>query len=131
VGFGGDEGMVTDDFEISPTTVFSSIFISSLDKLPLRQSKKMLISAAARAENTGLVYNAAKTQLKEVGRSPVLIEGVDAKILFKVKSGNFVVYALDVAGRRIKKISTQKVEGGIQFMLSGKDRALFYEIIKK
>jgi hypothetical protein len=128
---GQTAGLITNDLRIYPSTEFSSIFVSSLDKKPIRQSGRLLLTATARAENTGQKYNAAKTQLKEVGGAPVLVEGVDAKIWINTKSRSAKVYALDLAGNRKKGVATQKVNGGVSFCLSSANNALFYEVVIK
>lgn len=131
VGFTGDKGLATTNAEFYPSTNFSSIFISSLDKKPLGTSKKMLLTATARAENTGQVYNAARTQLRELGRGPVKVEGVNAKVTLKRKASLATVYALNIAGQRLKKVPVKVSSSGISFSIAGANQALFYEVLIK
>ncbi|MBU0687716.1 MAG: beta-galactosidase [Candidatus Margulisbacteria bacterium] len=131
VGFTSGQAIVTKNLEIFPSTDFSSLFITSLDNQPLSTAKKMLVTATAKVENTGEIFNAAKTQLKEVGRAPILVEGVNAKILLKRKVSSATVYALNIAGQRIKQVPVTRKSNGVEFSISGTNKALFYEVLVK
>lgn len=123
VGFLGDRWITTTNTKIYANTPFCSIFVSSIDNQPIKESKHLLVSAAARIENKGMVYNETKTQLKEVGTAPLLVEGVAAKVILGRTPAE--VYALDVNGKRIKTISPT-ADG---FKMESTDKAFFYEVM--
>lgn len=61
---------------------FCVIWLTSLDKKPLQESRHILITASARAENTGQQFNNGRTHLIRPGTTPILIEPVDAALTF-------------------------------------------------
>ena len=120
IGFSKGEMIKLSNMIVKSNTPFSSIAISSLTGLPLSKTKKALLVASARIENSGQKYNESKTQLTSVGAGPLLVEGVsaDIKLNRKIKS----VKALDVNGNVVKKV---KISGG-SFKIMPADKAFFY-----
>lgn len=133
VGFLGGGKIDLGDIEIEAKTEFCSMFFSSLWRAPVSEATQILLTATARVENTGQKYNEAKTQLKEVGVSPILVEGVDSKVIIKRKKlpQDIRIYALDINGKRKKKISFRKLQDGIEFDIQSRDKSVFYEIVLK
>jgi hypothetical protein len=133
VGFLGNKKMALKNISLSvKSPSFVSFCLSSLTEEPISSSKKLLLSVASRIENTGQRFNAVKTQLKAVGASPVLIEGVSAKVLLigrQKPKPQAQVYALDMNGNRIKSIPCQRLDSSLGFTVSPFDKALFYEIV--
>ena len=54
----------------------ASIALMALDGLPLSVSKKMLLVAAARVENSGMTWNTERTGLTSWGHGPAMAEYV-------------------------------------------------------
>ncbi|MCX5726617.1 MAG: hypothetical protein NT030_05515 [Candidatus Saganbacteria bacterium] len=133
LGFIGGEKVELGSIEIQPKTDYCSIFVSSRGNEPISSSSSLLLTATARVENTGQKYNESKTQLKEVGLPPILIEGVEAKIKIKRLTLPFDirVYALDINGDRKKSIDFRRLKDGIEFDIRGSDKSVFYEIVMK
>ena len=125
LGFTKGSSIKLKDVTFSPKTNFCSLALSSLDRTSIRQAKNLLLTAAARIENYGQKFNESRTQLKEVGVSPIMVEGVDCKVTLK-KSPS-VVHALDINGDKVKNIAVN----GNSFNISKNDKAFFYEIIFK
>jgi hypothetical protein len=123
VGFIGKKWVQTSDVQIYSNNDFCSIIASSLDDAPLSESKHVLVSAGARIENKGMVYNETMSQLKEVGTAPILVEGIDAEVRFGQKPSS--VSALDVNGKKIKDVRPD--DKG--FKMRKDDKAFFYEVI--
>jgi hypothetical protein len=122
LGFLKGKNISLKDVSFAAQTNFCSLALVSLDNQPLAQSKRLLLTAAARIENKGQKYNESKTQLKEVGRAPILVEGVEAKVV--LKRAPSAVYALDINGKRLKTIGVE----GNSFTIRKTDQAFFYEI---
>jgi len=61
---------------------FCVVWLTSLDGKPLSESKDVLITAAARAENTGTQFNQGRTHLVSSGKAPILVEPVNAVMTF-------------------------------------------------
>ncbi|HTY13708.1 MAG TPA: hypothetical protein VMD02_05930 [Candidatus Omnitrophota bacterium] len=123
VGFLGGAGVALNDVSFSSSTRFASLAISAPDNQPIKESSSLLLTAGARIENKGQKYNESKTQLKDVGSAPILVEGVDARI--SLRRTPKAVYALDANGKRSKQINIT----GSGFIIHGSDRAFFYEIV--
>ncbi|MCX5751134.1 MAG: carbohydrate binding domain-containing protein [Candidatus Saganbacteria bacterium] len=131
VGFVGGEWLSLQNLSVNSSTKFASIALSSLSRDPIAKSKRMLLTAGGRAENTEQKYNAVRTQLKEVGKKPVLIEGVEAEIsiVTQVKPKSVSVFALDLAGNRTKKLPVILKGGKFSFKIGPQYKALLYEIV--
>ena len=123
VGFLGGRRIDLTDVSFNAQTKFCSLSMVSLDNQPISQSKHLLLTAAARIENSGQRYNESKTQLKEVGKAPILVEGVGARVT--LKRAPSAVYALDINGKRIRSVATS----GSSFSIKGTDKAFYYEIV--
>jgi len=122
VGFLKGKNIILKDVTFAAQTKFCSLALVSLDNQSLAQSKRLLLTAAARIENQGQKYNESKTQLKEVGKAPILVEGVGARVTLKRTPS--AVYALDINGKRLKSIAVE----GNSFTIRKTDQAFFYEI---
>jgi hypothetical protein len=68
--------------DVSPSTPFLSLIVTSLDDLPLASSGHMLVSALGRDRQTGAAYNEAGDRLLDVGAPPLLLEPVQAVLRF-------------------------------------------------
>jgi hypothetical protein len=123
IGFIGKQWVETADIKIYSNNDFCSVIASSLDDEPLSKAKHVLVSAGARIENKGMAYNETKSQLKEVGTPPILVEGIDGEIRFERKPSS--VSALDVSGKKIKDVRPD----GNGFKIRKDDKAFFYEVI--
>jgi hypothetical protein len=122
LGFMKGREIILKEITISAKTEFCSLALSSLDGKPIAESENLLLTAAARIENKGQKFNESKTQLKEVGTAPILVEGVEAGVTLKRAPAS--VYALDINGKRLKQIAVS----GNSFSIKQDDRAFFYEI---
>jgi len=60
----------------------ASIALVALDGLALEQSKKILLVAVARVENTGMAFNADRTGISSWGHAPALCEYVPLTVTF-------------------------------------------------
>lgn len=80
---------------------FAAVSLSSLDGKPIYQSDTLLLTAAARAGNTGMEWNERRTMLTKWGAAPTWIEPVTGWVLLKDIDGAVGVFAtpLDGAGR--------------------------------
>jgi len=80
---------------IKPT--FISITVTSLDKAPLNQSQKILITACGRCENTGMIFSRdRRTVGQDWGEPPVQIETVEGTLM--LPQGRWTCHALSTEG---------------------------------
>jgi len=99
---------------------FAVVWLSSLDGKPLKDSKRFLVTAAARAVNTGMVFNAGRTHLESPGKRPILIEPVTAEINF----------ADEVTFKPLGQNGTPGRERKGHTIKLGKDSTFWYEVTR-
>jgi hypothetical protein len=61
-------------------TPFCALTLSALNNQPISASGKLLLTATARAANSGMVWNAPRTSLEKWGTAPTRIEPVQGRI---------------------------------------------------
>lgn len=107
-------------------TPFVSAIFSSLDGLPVAESRRILITALAQDKQTGARYNADGTMLEAVGTAPLLLEPVQAKLHFAGARPVSVTpcdhYGVPMAG------SSVAVGADGSFEIDGRYRAYYYEV---
>jgi len=100
VGFAGGTEIKLQDLTIQLKTPFTVLLVTSLERdRPIATAKNLLLVAVSRAQNKGMQYNADRTQLLEVGTSPLLLEPVQAMLSLK-RADTATLHVLDHAGRR-------------------------------
>jgi len=98
-------------------TSFASISLVSLDRKPIEESDRLLLTAVARAENTGQAFLSRRSRLPEKGRTPVLVEPVDAEIRIET-SVPLRAHALTATGRRRVTLPIREV-GNVTHVQTG------------
>ncbi|MFH0886601.1 MAG: hypothetical protein V1843_00370 [bacterium] len=113
-----------------PKTEFAAMTLSSLDGEIIARSKRLLLTAAGKMRNTGQLYSESKTQLKTLGKSPILLEGVVSKVSLTFESPGSIleVWKLDANGYRTGKIDAVRVGNSFIFEIGANDKAICYEI---
>ncbi len=96
---------------------FAAIVLSSLDGQPLAQSSRLLLTAAARAANTDMKWNADHTRLASQGGPPTLIEPVTGSLTLRglTAAREVFVSPLDGAGRPIRQTTAYRTGIGWNF----------------
>ena len=110
---------------------WAGVLAVSLDQKPLAQSTRLLLVAVGRAENSGVVYNATRTALKNPGKTPILMQGVQADIALKAGNKGYTVTPLDESGNQGKALSAKLGDGELKFSISPKDKTTYYLITAK
>lgn len=126
VGFAQGKALKLGSVEITSATEYASILVTAAGKdETLANAKTALISAMARACNSGFTYFTVDDRVRENGKGPILLEPVKATIRFLGRK-IATVHVLDHDGRRT---TTTLPVGGNGFTLdSAKDRAIYYEV---
>lgn len=101
VGFSAAHSKPLTNLSAAVSNPFSAIVLTTLDAQPIATSSKLLLTAAARAVNTGMEWNPRHTGLAQWGSSPTLIEPVTGRIVLRGLAPAAAVLAqpLDGAGR--------------------------------
>ena len=128
VGFLGKSGAVAlGEVQITCRTPFAAVLVTSLDGKPIGESWRLLVTAVARAENTGQAFYRNKTSVPETGRPPVLAEPVDADLRLKLGRAASV-YALDETGKRRNRLPAS-LDNGILLLRLKEARSPWCEIV--
>ena len=131
IGFLGHRKFNNPYWAVETPNEFASISAISLVKKPLNTSEHLLVTGVTRMENTGQVYNAAKTKLLSAGTAPILVEPLSAKIVLYrfAKDAKLKVRALDANGQLIKaKVPAKWVKNNL--VISWIPSAFYLELYK-
>lgn len=127
---GGGAGLDLGDvsFRIGlPERAWACAALAALDAKPVAESRRLLLAVATRVENTGMVWNEARTTVgSQWGGAPVVAEGVPGTVA--LPGGPVQAWALDPAGRkarRIERTDGNRIEIGPEY------RTLWYAIERK
>lgn len=105
-------------------TPFIDLLFTPLDNQPLIDSAHILITAMARDKQYGTVYSSGGYQLDETGGSPLLLEPVQATIVFK--GGPITsVRPVDIYG---VPVDQQVERTGNTFAIDGRYATYYYEV---
>lgn len=131
IGFVGSHKLNNPIWTVVTPNYFGSLCAISLMDRELTNSTHILIGGTTRMENTGMVYNQAKTKLMDKGRSPLLVEPLSAKITLKRshKDPKLKVRALDANGKEIS-IKVPVRWSGRDLTLSWVPSAFYLEIYR-
>lgn len=126
------ENNATDNLVVDLDRPYGAIALTSTDGEPIERSKRMLLVAAGRIQNTGTAYQTGddgKVRMAKVGQAPILIEGLHGQItLTGLERNDHIVYALDVEGRRLGEVPVERKNNEIYFTLNPGLQTLWFEI---
>jgi hypothetical protein len=115
-----------------PRNPWAGVLAVSLDGRPLAQSARFVVFAAAKEENSGQVWNATRTALKDPGQAPVMEQWVKGTVTLKVEGmGTFTERTLDASGKPGKPLPTSYKHGELTIPLSPKNASGYYEVIRR
>ncbi|MDX2187525.1 MAG: carbohydrate binding domain-containing protein [Opitutaceae bacterium] len=108
---------------------FAAVTAASLDGQPIRTSLRVLVTIAARAENTGQKWNAACTStMSDWGHGPVRAEHVPATVSVLV-DGPRRVYALAPDGSRLSEVTARVENSWLMIDTRQGPRTVHYEVV--
>jgi hypothetical protein len=129
-GFIGGSKITLDELTIEPRATdggFGVIAVTSLDGESIVQSRRLLITTIAHAENTGMAWNAQRNSVDDRwGISPPLVQIAPATLT--VRSPVTVAYALDATGARSKGIPIVREGPAVRLAVDPADKAVWYEL---
>jgi len=110
---------------------FATVTISTLDKLSLDKSRKVLVTACAKCENSGMQFTADRRSVgRNWGKGPVMIEPVSASIT--LPAGNWTCQALGADGLAVSVIPIEKNDDGKPIVkLSPKYKTMWYLLTRQ
>ena len=114
VGFLAEVGAIDlDGMTVECTTPFAAVMATSLDGKRLGESRRMLLTVVARAENTGQAFADNHRTVPERGRLPVLAEPVEGVVCIRA-AGPATIYPLDETGKRRAGAAAPLAEGRLR-----------------
>jgi len=118
VGFLGALGreVELEGLSVECSNPFAAVMATSLDGKPIGQSRRLLLTAVARAENTGQAYYRNHSSVPERGRLPVLAEPIRGTVALPVP-GQATVYPLDETGKRKEPLAATIKQGTLSLQL--------------
>ena len=107
---------------------YAVIMLTSLDGKPLEKSRRMLLAALGTAENTDMVWNAARTSVgRKWGKGPALESGIAANIT--LASRITAIHALDGTGKPQGNVKVERIGTASRWSIGPAYRTIWYEII--
>jgi hypothetical protein len=128
-GFIGDNYKINlKDITFDAKTRFATIAISSLTDNPINSSDNMLLTAVGRSENTDMKFNEEHNEMLDVGKPPILVEAIQAKISIKTKISNLRVWAVNPEGLFAGVLPSEYREGVFSFNIGECYKSMYYLI---
>ncbi|MHC4641175.1 MAG: carbohydrate binding domain-containing protein, partial [Planctomycetota bacterium] len=108
---------------------FVVVTVTALDKEPLDQSEKILITACGRCENTGMKFSEdRRTVGRNWGQPPVQIEPVEGTLVLK---GNWTCQALGPDGMPKRRVAVPSEEMQSHITLSPQYETMWYLLTRR
>ena len=108
---------------------FATVAAVSLDERSLTTSERVLVTVVARAENTGMKWNALRNSVgADWGRGPTIAERVPATIEIAA-AGPRTVHTLKPDGTRAHTVTAAYNNSILSFAVTPADNTLHYEIV--
>ena len=129
-GMLGEDGTVltTANCRFDIDTPFAVVSVSSLDGNAISNSLRLLVTTAARVENTGQVADHALTRVLQAGGAPVICEPVVGALRMELGMNNPALYPVSIDGSYGSAVPLAVSNGVARVELSGEYQTLFYEI---
>ncbi len=127
---GGDAAGGT-DLAFSIVNHYGTVMASSAGPKPISESKRLLVTALARIEPTGLKWvDTYRREVADPGTAPLLMEPIEASVTWKHK-GNIKAYALDATGKRLAEVKLVDTGEGVKLVLDGKQTVMHWELVNE
>ena len=125
-GFLASADQVTlSDVQFRARTRFATIAVTSLDGLPIRRSKRMLVVAVANARNEDTEFEARR--LLKMGAGPVIAEPVEAAISL---AGLRAAHALDTLTGRREQAVPLAGDARSSLRIGGHYQTIYFELVR-
>ncbi len=124
VGFSAGQTCRLGEVTVTSQSPFSALYVTAQEPdKNIATSKTLLITAIARARNTGMKFNDAGNSLLDRGKPPILMEPVKATIGI-VKAGAPKLFLLDHDGLRTQ--ATLPINNGTFTIDGARDKTPYY-----
>ncbi len=128
VGFVGGREVTLAHMALRASTRFAAVSLVSRDGQPLDRSTSILLTAAAQAENTAMVWGDSRTRVLNYGYAPVRCELVRAQV--RLRLGPVEVFALGSDGQRGPRVPVRRDRDAVEIDAGPRWQTLWYEIVR-
>jgi hypothetical protein len=132
IGFWGGNSIRLNEWRVDmPRTQnnFGAFALSSMDGKEIVESRRLLLTAAGRAENLNMGWNAQRNSVgNQWGDGPTQVEGLTAEVEIVTDVPDLQVWALDATGARRAVVPSLFDNGVLHFTASPDWQTLWYEI---
>jgi len=111
------------------TNSFGALTLCAMDSQPLAQSSRMLLTLVTHSQNTGQVWNAARTLLANVGDGPPQVDEASATVSITA-DGPRTVFTLDATGEKQDVVPSTYKDGQVSFAITPAQKSIWYAITK-
>jgi hypothetical protein len=128
-GWPGGEAAAFEHLVFETDQPYAVVVASSASTEPIATTKRLLVTAVARVEPTGLRWvDEMKTEVADPGSPPLLQEPLRAKVLWRRK-GNVKAYALDNNGTRGPAVPLVEKGDGFELSADGSGSTFHWELV--
>ena len=128
-GWSGGDPLTSGTVTIGVDSPYAVVAASALGKEPIATSRRLLVSAVARVEPTGLTYvDEWRRDVADIGRPPLLAEPVRARVTWR-RAGNVKAYSLDAEGKRAGPAVVEKSADGLTLVIDGRAAGMHWELV--
>ena len=107
---------------------FAAATLTAMDRKPLAQSRRLLLTLVGKVENQDMGWNAGRTSVGDKwGHGPTVAEGIPATVTLKTTVARHV-WALDGVGKRVRDVPATFADGTLTFTVGPQFKTLWYEI---
>ena len=117
-----------DGIKVKCDTDYAVIALSSLTDKKITESDNILLTTVGRAQNTDAKF--AGELMLDVGKPPIIVENIKAKIELETKYSDLKVWAVSAEGFYIGTVPTEYRDGKLIFTLGEISRSMYYLIVK-
>jgi len=108
---------------------FGAVAVTSMDGAAVNESKRLLITTIAHAQNSGAIWNEKRNSVDDRwGISPPLVEIVPGEVT--IRSGATAAFALDAAGARARQVPLVREGPTVRMALDPSHMAVWYELTR-
>jgi len=128
-GWPGGQPARSDALSVEVESESAVVAATSLGREPIAGARRLLVTAVARVEPTGLTYlDDWRREVADIGRPPLLAEPVRARVAWRRK-GNIRAYALGPDGRRVRPGILEKTADGARLIIDGRSAVMHWELV--
>lgn len=140
IGFLSTAPFESESVRLETAAKFGAVWVTALDgERSVRSARRLLVTAVGPVRNSGMEYEQTEQiatrhkvpfwRIKTFGTGPVLMDAVEGPLRIRsAHAAKFVAWALDVNGKRIRKVHLERTKDAVTLTLAAADRCVYYEI---